>query len=192
MTSIVITVIDVSAPVRVATAKGGYNAIDVAYRKDGKIEGKKIVDFANKEVYNQLKNGGMIVGKSYEVQLEKVNDYWQWMSFAAVADEVVEQAASGGAVPVGTVAPARATSRVTGSNYETPDERKVKQRSIQRQTCLERALGLLIHNSPKGLVDKAAVTEVAEYFFDWLNEASPVAIEDANKEIMQMKNDIPF
>ena len=42
----------------VPTAKGSYQVTEVAYKdmKDGKINGKKIMSFANKEVYKVMTN----------------------------------------------------------------------------------------------------------------------------------------
>ena len=38
------------------TAKGSYQQLDVAFKKDGKTDGKKIMSFTNKEVFNTLQN----------------------------------------------------------------------------------------------------------------------------------------
>ena len=184
MASITIEVISVGQVTRVATAKGGYNALEVAYRKDGKVEGRKLVDFASKEVFKKAQE--MVVGQSYRITLEKdKNDYWQW---AAIDISQSEGDAVATDSPRGAAASQKSTGavgRVTGSNYETPEERAIRQRLIVRQSSLTAALTLLIHNSPKNPIDPADVKSQAEAYVEWVFKTNPV------KALADMADDIP-
>ena len=78
-----IEVIDVSKPTitKTKTGKGEYSTIEVSYRKDGKIEGKKLFSFASPQIYNAAqswKKGDVI---NLEIAKEEAKDgrsYWQW------------------------------------------------------------------------------------------------------------------
>src|SRR3990167_1377121 len=77
----VIDVIDVGNEQFVKNARGGYNTIEVSYKDNGKVFGKKLVDFVNKEMYAFVKS--LVKGNKAEVVLEKETgndgrDYWQW------------------------------------------------------------------------------------------------------------------
>ncbi len=66
----------------------------------------------------------------------------------AVSDEPVPRAAPG--------APGAASGRTTTSTYETPEERKIKQLYIIRQSSISNAIDVLKHNS----TDKIQVEDV--------------------------------
>jgi hypothetical protein len=160
MAQFVIEVINVSPPSFVKTARGGYNVIEVAYKKDGKVEGKKLLDFTNPEVFNFVK--GLTAGAQLSITSEKdPKNFWQWVS-VRTATESDQQAAdpqssTAGAVTGGSTGDstpnAGATTgrgKVTGSNYETPDERalrrefdRIKHRQIGRQGCINSAIAIL-------------------------------------------------
>lgn len=185
-----IEILSITGPVKNQKGKNSWNAYEVAYKKDGKIEGKKLVDFNNPEVFKAV--GQAKQGEVYTVTAEKINDFWQWTGF--------DRAISGGS-PSGnsevlsgpetnTVNQAKektlATGRVTGSNYETPEERKVKQRHIARQSSLGYALTLLTHNRPKAIIGEDEVEALAERFVTFVYKT------DAVKGLVEMEDDIPF
>ena len=184
-----ISVIDVSAPYKITTAKGGYNVIEVAFKQDGKVAGKKILDFVDKAMFAQV--GKMKAGEVYNVEIEKdAKDYWQWKGVtggtATVSGEAVTgSVASTAATPGSPATSGRPSGRVTGSNYETPEERARKQVLIVRQSSLTAALTLLLHNNPKAPVSQDQVTEFANVFVDYVFLVDPV------KELINMKDDIP-
>lgn len=133
MANITIEIISVGQPTSVPTKNGkSYNVIEVAYRKDGKIEGKKIMSFANPVVYKAVQQ--LQVGATVSVGLEK-NDagYWNWVSIGA-GDAV--------ATPAGATAVASAPAR-SGSTYETSEERAARQILIVRQSSLGHAVATL-------------------------------------------------
>ena len=61
------------------TAKGSYQQLDVAYKNldfQGKVEGRKIMSFTNKEVFATLSKATN--GQVYEITRVKEGEYWQW------------------------------------------------------------------------------------------------------------------
>ena len=187
MPNIQITIIDVSAPQKIATAKGGYNAIEVAYKKDGKVEGKKILDFVNKEIWKKVQQ--MKVGETYDIELVKdKNDYWQWNGITpGGSGESAQGSAPSEGVSSGSSAASRPTSgRVTGSNYETPEERARRQVLIVRQSSLTAALNLLFHNQPKTEVDPLVALAMADEITKWVFKT------DATAAVKDMQDDVPI
>lgn len=133
MANIQIEIISVGQPTSVPTKNGkSYNVIEVAYRKDGKIEGKKIMSFANPVVYKAVQQ--LTAGSTVEVGLEK-NDagYWNWVSVGAVG--------SASSAPAGATSVASAPAR--SGNYETAEERANRQVLIVRQSSLGHAVATL-------------------------------------------------
>jgi hypothetical protein len=168
-----IDVVNVSQPTFTETKKGpqgGYNTIEVAFKKVNKVtgkkelDGKKLVDFRFPEVYAYFKGlkGGEVV---QVVSEKKENDkFWNWIGVAPVTgspevqaetDTGANKADQSGAVdnPRPAVRDSAATGsrgKVTGSNYETPAERalrreadRVRQYYIVRQSSISAAIDLL-------------------------------------------------
>ena len=186
MANIKIEVIAIVGPSYIKTPRGGYNQIEVAYKDGaGKVGGKKLVDFnskevsTNEEVFKIAK--GFQPGERYSVTSEKIGDYWYWTSISA-ANESAEQ--TDGQAPASDAGnqngssearPAGATGvrgKVTGSNYETPEERKLrrdfdqlKHKQIGRQGCINSALEYMTANYKEFSVDE--VLETAEKFRAW-------------------------
>ena len=129
-----INIVDVGAPNTHAAKNGrSYQSIEVTYKNDqGQVANKKLMSFSNPSVFNHIK--GLAKGDSLNVQTEKdANGYWQWTGIGgdnAVATETKQATpATGG--------------RVTGSNYETKEERAARQVYIIRQSSLSTAVELL-------------------------------------------------
>jgi hypothetical protein len=129
-----INIVDVGAPNTHAAKNGrSYQSIEVTYKNDqGQVANKKLMSFSNPSVFNHIK--GLAKGDSLNVQTEKdANGYWQWTGIGG-ENEVAQskpatQNATGG--------------RVTGSNYETKEERAARQVYIIRQSSLSTAVELL-------------------------------------------------
>lgn len=182
-TAFKIEVIGLTGPTYVKTPRGGYNSLEVAYKgPDGKVAGKKLVDFTNKEVFSfftKTKSGDKV-----QVEAEKdANNFWQWNAAAETktSEQEVSQAPEGerideaGSIPsnAGRAAASAATrGKVTGSNYETPDERalrrafdQLKHRQIGRQGCINSAIAYMNANFKEVTVED--VLETAEKFRAW-------------------------
>lgn len=131
-----------------AVKQGKFFYVPLEYNDKGKDFKKKIMDFANKEIYATMKQAK--VGEQYDIAVEKDNNgYWQWKTASLVA---ANSAPAAGTNSAGTVR----------STYETPEERAVKQVLIVRQSCLAQAVALLGNS----LI--ADVLDVAEQFADWV------------------------
>lgn len=189
-----VEIINIVPPV----SKGSYAQLEAVYRKDGKVEGKKFFDFKHKDVFDALVAAKP--GEFYEVETAKEagkdgKEYWQWVSITTSSGEASSatgKSARSPAVPASSGRNAGTTTgRVTGSNYETPDERAARQRYIVRQSAITAAIALLTHNSPKGVVTSEDVLNQALEFYNFVFTEPPVGTEAATKAIMDMDNDIP-
>jgi len=128
-----INIVDVGAPNTHAAKNGrSYQSIEVTYKNDlGQTQSKKLMSFSNPTVFNHIKD--LNKGESLNVTTEKdANGYWQWTGIGG--DNVVSETKQ--------TAPATG-GRVTGSNYETKEERAARQILIVRQSSLSSAVELL-------------------------------------------------
>jgi len=154
-----IEIVGVTPPSFVKTTKGGYNILEIAYKSDGKVTGKKILDFVNQASYNILVNAK--AGDIFDVEAEKnEKGYFDWTSVvpgsAAVATSGVEASSETSKVP-----PSR--GRVIGNTYETPEERAVKQAAIIRQATINMAIAYA-NGAPEATL--AAICAMARQFED--------------------------
>lgn len=195
-----VEILSVVGPVKNQKGKNTWNAVEVAYKKDGKIEGKKLADFNGDKNYDALAKEVFAKaclakqGEVYNVQAEKINDFWNWIGFTKQDGAAAQAPAESKAEPVesskGVATPpeqasGRGTSRVTGSNYETPEERTVKQRYIARQSSLGYALQFFALSKTKE-VHPDDVEALAERFVAFVYKT------DAVKGLVEMDNDIPY
>jgi hypothetical protein len=167
-----INIIDVGAPNTHAAKNGrSYQSLEVTYKDDqGQVKNKKIMSFSNPSVFNHIK--GLTKGDQINLRTEKdAAGYWQWIGIEgdkAVATETKTTTQTGG--------------RVTGSNYETKEERAARQVLIVRQSSLSSAVELL---GPGKSVEE--VLEVAKQFEDYVF-AKSTGIDGIN----EMEDDIPL
>ena len=141
------------------TAKGGYSQMDISYVDErGGNKTWKIFSFSNPKVFDTFKNAKE--GEVYEISTRKNDkDFTEW----AAADKVGE----------GTGKPA-ATKAPVVSQYETRDERNLRQRLIVRQSCLAQAVAIS-KEEPLGL---ESILEVADKFVAWVFEAPGLTDEE--------------
>jgi hypothetical protein len=168
-----INIVDVGAPNTHAAKNGrSYQSIEVTYKNDqGQVANKKLMSFSNPTVFNHIK--GLGKGDQINVRTEKdAAGYWQWTGIGG-DNEVAEtkpaaQASTGG--------------RVTGSNYETKEERAARQVYIIRQSSLSTAVELLGQGKS---VDE--VINVAKQFENYVFSKS-TGIDAIN----ELEDDIPL
>ena len=174
-----ITVINVQATTK-PTKKGSYTMLDVAYKNNntGKIEGKKIMSFVNKELFDTLSKAGN--GSSFTITSEKNQDtgYWDWVGIAASAGDDPTTA-----IPTGT--PTGKSFASPKSTYETAEERAARQVLIVRQSSLTAAVSTL--KTDKKELDPTLVMELAQTYCDWVFQKE-VDIPD----FIDMEDDIPL
>lgn len=129
-------------------SRGGiYNEAVVTFKNKSfqdKIETKKLIDFAAKEVYPTISQAKF--GEVYDILRTKDEQgYWQWTGIAG-ADAVVPQPQPQG----NPMTPTKATPTPTPrSTYETPEERAARQVMIVRQSSIANAIALLAANGGK-------------------------------------------
>lgn len=162
-----IEVLTVGTVVHTKTARGGYNSLEVAFKNhsfEGKVEGKKLIDFNNKavfEFFKNLKQGDRVIVTKEKGEGEQ---YWQWVKAVYASEAQGDSAVSGEAgAPVspqegvaGTAdkQPARG-GRVIGDNRETPEERAKRQILIVRQSSVSNAIEYI---KMGGITDATPVT----------------------------------
>lgn len=132
----------------ITTAKGGYNMIELAYKKDGKVTARKIMDFTNKAVYNAFKDANN--GDVFDVT-EKKNDkdYWEFATATKSTGEATQSSGFVASTGSTQASSGRVGSAVPKSNYETSEERAARQVMIVRQSSLSNAVALLTLNGDK-------------------------------------------
>ena len=168
-----ITVIDVGAP-NTHAAKNGrtYQSLEVTYKNDqGQAQSKKLMSFANPQVFKAAQE--WIKGSVVTVTTEKdANGYWQWIGLGG-GDSIVAESKS---------ANTGNATRVTGSNYETKEERAARQILIVRQSSLSSAVELL--GTGKSVAD---VIATAKQF-----EAYVFGASQGIDAINELEDDIPL
>ena len=152
--------------------KYGKAVVDYVY--NGQNRQQKIMSFANPQVFKQVQE---LVGQTVEVEVGK-NDkgFSEWKAINV-----------GGAAPsVAGPAAASTTTRVSGSNYETKEERAARQVLIVKQSSLTAAVGTLSPGA-KAALKPEEVIELAQRYADWVFEKTeePSGFEG-------MSDDIPY
>lgn len=138
-----VTVIDVAQ--ETLSAKNGrtFQQLVVSYKNDkGMAQAKKLVSFANPDLFKAAKSWT----KDQIINVKTVkNDktgYWDWVGLEG---ETVAESK-----------PTASATRVTGSNYETKEERAARQVYIIRQSSLATAVDLLGQGASTDTVIKTA------------------------------------
>ena len=111
------------------TNKGKYNEALVKYTQDGQDKEKKVMSFAQKETYNTLVAAAP--GEVYEVKTVKDGKFWNW-----------ESATLCGPGGTSAVAPSGGDKPASKGNWETAEERAMRQVWIIRQSSIASACNL--------------------------------------------------
>ena len=146
-----------------------YGKAVVKFTNDrGEDRSQTLVSFKNPEVFKKVQE---LVGQDVDVTSQKNGDFWEWVSITAIS------AAAGP-----SVSPANTATRVSGSNYETREERAARQVLIVKQSSLSAAVATLTPGA-KAALDPKAVLALAQDYADWVFDT-----ESSN----EMDDDIPF
>lgn len=149
----------------VRKGKGSYEIANVSYSFKGEPRTQKIFSFANPQVFADVQK--VENGETIEVTLAK--DDKGYTNWSKISRGGAEQASNNSAP---TAAP-QAQGKVLGSNYETKEERAVRQVYIVKQSSLERAIQYL-GGATTGAT-KEEILETAQQFTDWvLDSQAPV------------------
>lgn len=151
-----------------------YGKATVEYSYNGEARRQNVMSFTNPDVFKKVQE---LTGQTVEVEVGK-NDkgYSEWRSVS-----VSGNSGSGSAQP-----PAATATRVSGSNYETKEERAARQVLIVKQSSLSSAISTLTPGA-KAALDANAVLELAQKYADWVFEQP----KDASG-FDTMDNDLPF
>jgi hypothetical protein len=163
-----IEIVNVTENQRTNKAGRAYTELEVIYKDvQGKAGTKKIMSFSNPAVFKAIQSSK--TGDKVEVKTQKDdNGYWQWTGI-------------GGDAPAPSAATAP-TTKVVGSNYETKEERALRQKYIVRQSSLTTAMGILGVGAKS--LDKAAVLSLASELEEWVFRADPT--------LSDLESDIPY
>lgn len=172
--------VDVEVGAAPSAKSKGWNKAVVSYLKDGQPKKQNVLSFTNPQVYKDL-TSGKFTGESVEVTLTKnARGYDEW---AAVS------LATGNAAPASTGSTTTSTAtRVTGSNFETKEERARRQVLIVRQSSLSNALEF--HKNAKS-PSFDEVIETAQRFTDWVFDEGSDTTSDLPQD-NSFGGDIPF
>ena len=147
----------------------------VSYDYNGNARKQNVVSFGNPEVFKKVQE---LVGQTVEVEVGKNDkDFTEWRSINPVGTG--SQTATSGTAS----AP---TTRVSGSNYETKEERAARQVLIVKQSSLSAAVATLTVNAGKDKLQVEEVLRLAQEYADWVFAQPEIGGFD------EMKDDIPF
>ena len=159
-----VKILDVNVE-NITKGKSRYSKAAVTYTYNGEARTQNIMSFTNPSIFAKVQEK---VGQEVEITITKnAAGYNEWASL----DEVGTAPA---ALETTDRAPAVAsTTRVSGSNYETPAERAIKQVYIVKQSSLSTAVALAGHidQPPRSPED---IIETAQKFVDWVFDNKPV------------------
>lgn len=178
-----ISVIDVGQPTTHASSNGrSYEMIEVAYKNEmGQIQQKKLMSFKNPDVYKTALTWEK--GATVHVQAEKnEKGYWEWIGLG-------EEAVASAPKPA-TSAPKSNTTRVTGSNYETKEERAARQVMIVRQSSISSAVSAL--TASNSIPKTEDILQMAKSFEDFVMGKEPVSANKADGGVDNFEDDVPF
>lgn len=169
------------------TGKTGkpYFMVEVAYKRDGKVEGKKLLEFNAKEVCKALENAS--TGDKYDIVAEKEGDFWQWKSATPSnnSQSYVSSSASSGSASSST----SATKSPVKSEWETREERQLRQVYIIKQSSLGHAIETL--KTDKNQPDPKAVLSLAQEYTNWVMAKDvPQSVERAG--VAEIEDDLPW
>ena len=177
-----IEIVNVAAST-VPTQNGSYQKLEVAYKTaDGKVQGKPLVSYKYPEVFALLSKANR--GDKFDVKAVKDGKFWNWEAAVPTSGEAPTSSQITRSAGSGSVG-----GRVTGSNYETPEEREWNRTRIIRQSGINAAIALLDVRGEKK-TDAREVIEIAKIFETFVNHKD--VKQEAIKAIQELNDDIPF
>lgn len=149
-----------------------YQVATVSYQREGKDEVKKVFSFGiSGDCFKQLA-GLKSFPVNVNVQLVKEKGYWNWKAIEVSGDTNAATPSTATALRTGS------TGRVTGSNYETPEERARRQVYIIRQSSISSAIEL-VGIQAKAKPDVSDIIEIAKEFEAYVMESGSSLLADS-------------
>jgi hypothetical protein len=149
----------------VTKGRNSYQVAVVSYDSKGATKEKKVMSFSNPAVFSVVKN--LTAGQWIDVEYAKDDPYFNWAKVVVVdmAAPAPSQPTPGGAAPT--------AGKVLGNQYETRDERNMRQLHIVRQSAIKAAVDMLTPGAKAPLkVDD--VTDMAQELVDWVYGAEEI------------------
>ena len=176
-----INIVDVGTPSTKASSNGrSYQEIEITYKtENGQVSNKKLMSFSNPSVFNHIKG----LGKGEVVNVTTVKNakgFWDWTGIGNEGDAP--------AATQSKPATAQAGGRVTGSNYETKEERAARQILIVRQSSLSSAVALVAAEIAEPSTVKNVI-DIAKQFEAYVFGADANPTREVNFD--DMEDDIP-
>ena len=166
----------------VRNGKNKYDKAAVVYSFNGQNRTQNIMSFSNPGIFAKVRT--MKPGEEYNVEVTK-NDkgFNQWAAIDAVS------AADASAGPGKTQSDKPGGVRATVSTYETPEERKIKQLYIIRQSSISNALEFMKETTKdSGGFNMSDVLDTAQLFVDFVYQT-----EDLFKQPNDnLDDDVPY
>jgi hypothetical protein len=147
----------------VVKGKSRYSKAAVTYSYNGEARTQNIMSFTNPAIFKAVQEK---VGQEVEITITKnAAGYNEWASLDDIGSGASSQASTlpSSAPPAASAGP---TTRVTGSNYETPAERAAKQVYIVKQSSISAAVALAGNNKEKQTA--AEIIKTAQEFVDFV------------------------
>lgn len=149
--------------------RSGYTKATVVYTDEkGENRTKPLMSFSNPAVFEALKDASQ--GDKFEIKVVKEGEYWNW----SAASRVDKDATPSAKAPNG--------GKVVGSNYETADERKVKQLYIIKQSSISNAIEFVKYSQRDGVEPYTVgdILDIAQQFVDFVygNDSEEVGSMD--------------
>lgn len=188
----IITVLSAVKTPSISKAGKPYTYLELAYKgEDGKVTGKKVMPFGEgKAVFEVLQ--AATNGEAYNIHSVKneVSGYWDWTGAKKSDGTVTSTTTTSAASTETTRQPA---GKVTGSNYETSEERAKRQVYIVRQSSVTAALSF--HGGKAKSTDEVIDTakKFEAFVFNTGEVEKPVAIPKiVSDDIADMESDVPY
>jgi hypothetical protein len=153
--------------------KNTWNIANVKYDSKGESKTKKVVSFKNPEVFNTVK--ALKEGDVVEVSFTPGDEYYNWSGVKVLGGQAAKETPAASAAPTGGRAPT--------SNYETKEERALRQVMIVKQSSLAQSVALL---KDVAGIQVEAILDTAQTFADWVLEKPDLFKQDNDL------GDVPF
>lgn len=157
----------------VQKGRNKWQKASVNYLYNNEARTQTILSFSNPEVFKTVQN--LKSGDVVSIETAKdTNGYNVWSRITQVGADAP------------TKAPSAVGGKVLGSNYETPEERKLRQMYIIKQSCISNAIAMLTPGVKEGeTLQTQDVLDVAQEFVDFVYGNQEVGTLDS------IPNDLP-
>jgi hypothetical protein len=175
----------------VPTAKGSYQVIELAYKNKSfqdKLEGKKIMSFTNKEVFDTLSKA-KFGDNFYVTRVKNDKGFWDWTGVSTSSVDSVQS--TSGSNPVSTGISVKTGNVSPKSTYETPEERAARQILIVRQSSISSAVELAVANKLKSPMEVIQIAKEFEAYVFGVDAGQDVVEEKVGNFFEDMEDDLP-